>query len=1068
MKKNKPSRTMIPFLLALVPLVACGHDGREPPRQTAVAVAHLGAGCLALDDFTSLASDWATLTVPPGGSGDITSNLQRAVDALSSPTVSGLLVGDVDGVGSLPISTPSSQRTRTIFIPHGDWTINATVNIRDANYINIVGEDPATTTIKWVGGTGGSATASYPDMFRIFDLNSMKLSRLTLDGNHQARMGVHLFQSSCYNTQGAYNASKQVRQDAIADPSWNPLVTPYPTVVYDHTSAGLKCDLTQAEMDATGGITAVTGLEFNDDVFKNLEFGLVAGQYGVSQAEVDFTVGVYPDALGSSTLGFSGSNAGDVVVRRSRFEDISALGVNTNGSNVFNWLVADSEFKHCFRGIQMSQHGGTHVINNHFEENGMSTWTNHYAAVGTPIYNGGSDIVANGDVGVVIRGNVSTGSRQFLDLWTFGQLSAHDVSENFIQTPYYATSPVAAPIVFAGTQVTFLDNFIQLLGFPASTSAARIPGVMLHGYGTWGYLGNIVRVTDGGNTFITSDPNATCAGSCGTIASPGAGCAFIESVGSLCERMPTSTTGGCAATPIVGSISAGVVHEIVADTNQCQTSTAVVPPDCSASNPALRPGVCDALSTAVTPVVAPSSGRAVFNAITIAPACGVAPAPGPSCADQINSWLAARSTTERPFLFFPVGPYYIDKPIEVPSNLDIVLGGDGVSTQLFWQGKTIGTTELYVFHLASPSKASIRDLSIFVNENNVAGTGMTHAGGILVDSTDDVGGLVYLDTFGASFAKSTFDVLGLDNVAVRADMSGGFEVERVIGVTGGGKAHPVLPGAPDDASSKTRGLLLVAGGSGSRASYAELKNWGKAVLIGVDNESNPQGMDLDQSGYLTLATGRYHTVKQSNPAFADQPNTIVDSTFRGRLTLMNLSATQAVLFATAATPEAKVLSLNNFYQDSGTQGANQPVVPSSCPNVNVDTDCSFFTKLSPTGAGTTQMQLQDGTRCLWTAAIPAVPAIPATPTSPAVPAVPAVAAGYGLAYCQDNKATGAGAVAATNAFVKTMLVDERAARMGPPDACSTTAVRIHRVKIQGTPSADPSKYMGPAVRVQRF
>jgi hypothetical protein len=1012
MEKKKLFYATIPFVMALVTLVACGQDGQEQrPEHVDVASAAVACG-LPLDEFTPVPSVWRTLDVSganPSNHYDITAALQTYVSSLGTATTS----------------------TKTLLIPAGAWTINKPIMVRGVNFAAIVGADPATTSITWAGGAAYSAAYGYPDMFRVVDLTSLKLSRLTIDGNHQARTGVHLFQSTCYNT-------------------WVNYAHPYP---YDNTSTGLECDLTQTEMDATGGIVAMTRIEFNDDVFQHLEFGVAAGVYAYSIGEVNFGTGLV-DSRTSAPLHFSGSNVGDVLVRRSRFDDISSIGVSVEGSNAFNWLVADSEFSNSYHGIQVSQSGGVHVINNHFKSNGFQSWTNQYV---TPpaTHSGGMDIAYIGFVGAVIRGNLSEGSRQFLFLGPFGLLSSCDVSGNYIRTPYNALFPLSpsvsaggykgAPIELDGTQLTLFDNFIQMTGFPATTPPAiPIPAIVSHGFGSWSPMGNLPRITHGGNTFVTDDASNVCSATCG-----GASCSFFQKDGTIFADSPPYPAP-------VGLVTAGAVEEIVVEQNNCFTPTAMSPSPCASSSAPAFAAACSAFASAVTPVVAPSVARPIGIVGTIAPACLAAPvAGGASCAGQLNGWLTAqKSAMAKPLLFFPVQTYFIDTTIEVPNNFDVAIAGDGSKSQLIWQGKLVAATESYVFHFNSPSLASLRDLSIFVDNDLVSGGGMTPAGGVLIDSPDDVGGLVFLDTVGASFAKSYVDILGLDNVAVRADLSGGSAVERAIGITGGGKASPANGG-----STKTQGLLMVAGGASSVSSYVELKNWGKAVLIGVDNEGATQGMDLTQSGYLTLATGRFLSQRQLYSNFADQPNTVVHSTFRGRVTLMNLTSRQAVLLAASATPAAQVLSLDSWYVDYGALGAEQPQVTVPCAAVNDTVDCSFYTKLSATAVVAvppTQLAVQDGTECVL---------VPAHLDSLGH----LVPTEYGYSYCRDNKPS-ALSDPATAVFVKAMLADERAVRMGPPLACSTTAVRMHRVGFQGTPLSvtQPKSFMGAAVRVQRF
>jgi hypothetical protein len=986
------SNRLIACVALTISSLTCG-PGARPTVPTNCPTGN----CLAPDEFTDMPWNWAVLdtsTANPANNNNITANLRAAVAALATPQ---------------GLTTSSGRPTRTLYIPAGHWTIDRTVNLRNAFAVNIVGADPATTFITWNGevtSAMGNADGSYPDMFRIFDVSSVKFSRLTLDGGGRARIGVHLFQSTCYDALIAYHESK----------------------IYDNISPSFKCDLDQGTADAIKGITAVTRIEVSDDVFQNLEFGLAAGPLAVSIDDVDFAKGL--------DVGISRSNVGDVVVRRSRFDHISALGINTNGSNVFNWLVADSEFSNCFRGIQVSQHGGVHVINNHFVANGFSTWTNKYARPPTPLpaqwppaRTDGMDIAYNGDIGSVIRDNSSTGSQQFLYLGTFGQLAAHDVSGNYLQIPFRADYPIAAAIVLEATQVSLFDNLIRMTGFPASTPAApAIPGVLLHGYGTLGYLGNVPRMTHGGNTFITSDPNSNCSATCGTAA-PGSSCAYFRSEGNVCGRKHEHCFEPSTA-----------VHELLVDPNSCAVSQGAEP-DCPAAGPTTHVAACAAFASAVTPSVPPASHRTVANVAEVAPACSCAAAGSPpqSCGVQLNHWLAqdAAAIGAKPFLFFPPGEYCIDQTLEVPGDRDITIGGDGDATHLFWKGTTVGPGEPYVFRLSAPAKASIRDLSIFIYGSAEAGA-VTRAGGVVVDSPDEPGGLVYLDTVSVGAAKRAFAVLGLDRVAVRADMSGAGGVEHVIRVSGGGNAAPTASG---DRSSGTQGLLMVAGGSGSFASHIELENWGKIVLLGVDNEAIPQGMELTDSGYLTFATGRFLTATQTSCFYTDQPNAMIGNSFRGRLTLMNLTPLNAVLLAENASPDAQILSLNNFHGVSDKPGVLQPPVSSVCPAVGADLDCSPFTRFSSAAAGATQMALQDSASCLL--------------GSGELDSAP-------LAYCSDLAAE----KTETSSFVKSMLVDVRAARMALRAACASTAVRLHRLSFQGISGPDPSTFMGTAVLIR--
>lgn len=191
--------------------------------------------------------------------------------------------------------------------------------------------------------------------------------------------------------------------------------------------------------------------------------------------------------------------------------------------------------------------------------------------------------------------------------------------------------------------------------------------------------------------------------------------------------------------------------------------------------------------------------------------------------------------------------------------------------------------------------------------------------------------------------------------------------------------------------------------------------------------------------------------------FADQPNAVIQSTFRGRLTMMGISGLTASLIGTDATPNAQLLSLGNWYEGGGTSKFQAPL--RVCPKTPGPTlDCSDFARLSAAAAPLTQMELQDGTRCVVDQEADGPKAYPN---------------GYPDVFFCDNApsswAAPPPAASATSAFVTTMLADERAARMAPPTACSSTAVRIHRVGMQGSNSpSGPSSFMGPAVRVQHL
>lgn len=84
---------------------------------------------------------------------------------------------------------PDGALEKVLYFPAGTYRIVDTVAIsRDETFaeyegISVIGEDPATTTIKWDGAAGGRMME--------FSAYHAKLSRLTFDGMGQAGLGVH-------------------------------------------------------------------------------------------------------------------------------------------------------------------------------------------------------------------------------------------------------------------------------------------------------------------------------------------------------------------------------------------------------------------------------------------------------------------------------------------------------------------------------------------------------------------------------------------------------------------------------------------------------------------------------------------------------------------------------------------------------------------------------------------------------------------------------------------------------------------------------------------------------------
>jgi hypothetical protein len=280
--------------------------------------------------------------------------------------------------------------------------------------------------------------------------------------------------------------------------------------------------------------------------------------------------------------------------------------------------------------------------------------------------------------------------------------------------------------------------------------------------------------------------------------------------------------------------------------------------------------------------------------------------------------------------------------------------------------------------------------------------------------------LVYLDTVLGSFTKSLVDVVGLDHAVVRADNSGASYGERFVGVIGGG--------AGQQGSSNTQGLVAFAGGATPLSRFADIKGWGKAVLIGTDNEGYPQGMTLDQAGYFTMDEGRLITGPNPYPGFyPTQQNNVVQSTFQGNATFVNLDDA-AGLLATANT-QGNVLSFGVVYStDYGCTGSTCPCTGSAC---------NFLQENAAAVAAGAHMAVADAQFCN--------------------------AGGYyGFYVCPDKAVS----TVAEPAFMASMLADLRntPATLGT-GTCSGANVTIRRVSFEGITTGNPSDSARATVRV---
>jgi hypothetical protein len=968
---------------------AAGAPAVGPPDGRPGAAPQADNGCRPLDEFVPTPGDWRDLIQDYASEitgTDITQALQHAFDDIANASI---------GKSGGGVSTP------VLYIRPGVWTLAHTVTLYGAFAPEIVGDDPTTTVIQWAGATFDPTLLNPQDvdMIHIVDSTRVKWSRLTLDGANEARIAVQFLQSTC--SFSTCTGGGGPGPDGGPDPDCGETCTDG-----DVGCAHPSCTDTCAALQTAGQPFSANFPEFDDDVFTRTSFGVI----GALAVNLDTYLNEHTCSGFYHTNGFSlappfpvsTANLASGVIRRSKFQDVSTMAFALNLSNSLDWLIEDSEFTQSGGtptgvGVWIDDGSSVTVLNSRFVGNDVDL----YLATGTN----------------AARGNASTGSNTFLEAAGHGPwISAVEATGNYVQTVGAGGAVIAEEV-----NLTLLDNYFD------TTLAAPggVPPVQYHSHPN--------NITHGGNSvrgpymWTGTDP---CTGQTSTL-----------------HWIQPYFPYGCDPTTTA-------LAELQVGPNGCDDATATPCDVFGAAGPSAG-GMAAGAQLSAGATFAPKSSRPVTyvttdttvlpNGLTLAGSCNcpLPPAdqspvpctPASTCADAINGWLALQAATTPAGtpggeLYFPYGLYHLRTTIEIPAGLDVVLAGKGLRSLLSWVdaagGGGVGAGEPFMIHMSEPAVASVRDLSFVATE---APAQRSRPGGILIDSADDANGLVYVDTGATSYAKSALDVAGLDNVLVWIEAYGGADgVDRQIGVIGGGSGA--------QGSSHTRGVVGYAGGGGGDQSVVTLKNWGKAVLIDLDNENPTQGLDLDQTGYLTLAGGRMIT----NPlpsgfqsSYPLQSNLIIESTFRGNATFMNLDSLTGIL--STAARQAQVLSLGNLYDRGalGTLTPLQPVVP-YCQNGTQPTACPFTQQQPNAYNDDKQMALFDVGLC-----------------------------GTSFAFCADQVSN----PSLKGAFTSTMLADLRATPAARPSTCGQTDVRLHRLFFSGGTDGDPKSHMRAAIRVQR-
>jgi hypothetical protein len=224
-----------------------------------VASAPVAAHAMGDEEFVGPFPSWANVKTNYGAVGngvtDDTAAIQKALDALG----------------------PNNP---TLYFPAGTYRISQALTLAGQGYVNVIGDDPATTNIVWAGGTTGGT------MLYLNGVMHSRFDRLTFDGQGNAAVAV--------------------------DQSW--------------VGSGNYFD---------------TGNQYADDVFKNAGTGLRCGNLGAGCAETSMLRNQF---VNNSVAGVAmkNFNALDMFIWDSLFQS-NTIGITNNpGAGNFHVYTASS------------------------------------------------------------------------------------------------------------------------------------------------------------------------------------------------------------------------------------------------------------------------------------------------------------------------------------------------------------------------------------------------------------------------------------------------------------------------------------------------------------------------------------------------------------------------------------------------------------------------------------------------------------------------------------------------------------------------------------------------------
>lgn len=238
----------------------------------------------------------------------------------------------------------SGGPVKTLFLPAGVYRITQTLTLRNTIYVNVIGASSDTTILQWGGAPGGT-------MMHIDGVAYSRFNSLTWDGQTRASVAV----------------SQSKRDNGLQH--------------FD------------------------TGNAFVADVFKDVEYGILAGANDIGAAETS--------------------------VVRCRFIRNSQAGINTRNFNALDWWVWFCYFEDCAIGVTNNQGAGNfNVYNSVFKRSSVAdiliehvmlySIRNNYS-IGSKVFYNSLGVGQNGAM-TVIQGNMvlDTGDPTAIKIGDFG------------------------------------------------------------------------------------------------------------------------------------------------------------------------------------------------------------------------------------------------------------------------------------------------------------------------------------------------------------------------------------------------------------------------------------------------------------------------------------------------------------------------------------------------------------------------------------------------------------------------------------------------------------------------